>query len=256
MMRMTAQCLYHVGIVTVMVLSTSGCLSTKLLRMDIEQRQAQLVELDDTSAFLAPKPTLGSEYDGRVFLSEKALNAFLAGFDKYSIPLESPKKASILLERAALSFEDGAAEVVVDAKGLREGWPIELKLRVHAQLIIVPEPARRRLQIKLRVLRVLPEVKLSIFRLREFYLAQRFMRLKAEEYVDALPVTEVALEPDLRIDVKGTNYFVIETNSKRGWIRVKVDNPAVSLKYEYTVFRAVPLDDGLHLFLRVGETPL
>lgn len=232
-------------------LALSGCLAKQLKELDIEQRRAELAEIADATAFVAGQPSLGSGYDARLFVAENSLNSFLAGMDNYEIPLESPRRASIVLKQTRLSFLDGKSLVQVEALGRRKGWPVEIKLRLLAQLVVTPDPQAGTLRFTFRIKRILPDVKLSIFRLREYLFAQSLMRVPAQKYVDALPAIEVPLKPEFALTMKSQSDSWVEAG--KGQIKLRVNNPAFNKRYRYTPIRVLPLEDGLHLMLRLEE---
>lgn len=239
---------------TAIIILLTGCLQRQLLRLEISQRQDTLQEMGTTSAYLETSPELSAGYDGKVFISEASLNDFLSGMDGYEIPLESPKKATITLERTRLDFKDGSSDVSVEATARREGWPVSVKLRIDAQLVVTVNPEGKHLEVGFRVKKILPDVRLSIFRFREWWFSQSLMRVKSQSYFDTLPKLKVELKPEFEIDLKRTNESVVDTNKKKGWIKLRTKSPGVHLKYKYVPLIAAPLDDGLHVFLKLERT--
>jgi hypothetical protein len=233
-----------------LALPLSGCLTRELKELDIEQRHAELSEINDAATFLRAKPTLAAEYDARLFVSETALNEFLAGLDGYTIPLDSPRKASIVLTQTRLTFVDGTSLVSVEAVGLRQGWPVRVKLRVLAQLVVAAHPENGTLDFGFRIKRVLPDIKISIFRLREWLFAQSLMRVPAQKYVNTLPSLKVELSPQFNVAVNSQNDTWVDTGDT-GRIKLRVSNPSLNRSYRYVPLKVIPLDDGLHLLLKM-----
>lgn len=241
----------RLGLVSAAALLLAGCLSREHKELDIEQRQAKLAEMDSAISYLETGPELGKDFGGKIFISSDTWNKFLAGLDQYQIPLDSPKNSRIIFEKTRLKFLDGGSEVQIEALARHDKWPVEIRVRLFADLVINPNPEEGKLIVSFRVRRVLPDISLSIFRLREYIFAQRLMRIEAQKLVDTLPIIEVPLKPEFRIDLPSRSESWVDAG--KGKIKLRIENPSVNLGYAYLPANVLMLSDGLHIFLTLSE---
>lgn len=233
---------------TIVALMCSGCLTRKLKELEIRQLQTELHAVESAATFLGSTPKLDAEYGARAFVGATALNRFLEGLDNYTLPLDKPRGAVATFESARFEFRDGAAAAVIQATATDRKKIVKIKLRLRADIYFTADPQNGKLLVGFEVRQILPDVRLSIFRWREFWFAAALLRLEAQKYVDALPRIELELMPQFAIDLKPDSVSVSETNGGQGWIKILANTPAIKRGYRYRPLQAIALQDGLHLF--------
>jgi len=231
----------------------SGCIETRLKQLEIHQLETQLEGMKATEAYLLTTPTLGQHYDARLFLRGDVFNRFLAGLDKYEIQIPSPRGAKIIISHTELTFSDGPPQVSIDASAIDRSGKIEVKLRLRADLIIEADAEKGEMVTRFALKEITPEVRLSIFRLRELFFVAGLLRLKGQDLIDALPSTTTPLNGDLPIafDPSPTSQIALGSH---GTLFVRQNLPRLSLAYHYRANRVVTLADGIHAFFKLERT--
>lgn len=241
----------RLALIVVLASSVSGCISIKMKEQQIRGLETELEGIKTASDYLAEQPKLGAGYDGRLFVSEDALNRLLAGLDGYQIPLEAPRGAKIYFDQSRFDFKDGMPSIVVAARAVDRSGSIEIKLKVRADLRLSADTAQSNMNIRLVLREVTPDFRFSIFRLRESWFAAFLLMREGQAHLNSLPDIAVPLEADLPIilDPPRTTRLEIE----HGWIDNRLGAPKLSLRYQYRVIRILPLQDGVHMFFALSR---
>jgi hypothetical protein len=235
------------------LLPLTGCLGVRLKQLEIRQLQTEAAAISDENAYLNTHPALGQDYEGRAFVAADAFNAFLTGLDNYDVALSRPNGAVLRFEQTRLQFEDGLPHAIIQAKAVDKSGQIEVKVRVRADLYVEANHDKDQLQIRFQVREILPDIKLSIFRWRQFWLGMAILTLEANKYVESMPLTVIPLRADLPINVDPPGTNRIDVNNGKGWIDVKQTLPHFQMAYSYRVIRALTLQDGIHVFFTLEQ---
>ncbi len=228
-------------------LPLSGCLQPRLKRLEIAQLETQLAGMRDTEAFLRTSPALGRDYDARLFVRGDLFNRFLAGLSNYTINLEKPRGARIIIQRTELTFEDGPPQVTIAVRAIDRSGRVEVNLRMRADLIMTVDQAQSALKLRFNVREVVPDVRLSIFRLRQLWFVSQLLRLGGQAYADSLPDTTIPLQADLPIAFDPEPRSTIQLGD-HAQVLVNQTLPHFSLHYRYRSTRVMTLADGIHVF--------
>lgn len=232
----------------------SGCVGWQLKLLEIEQKKAELQHVRDTSAFLEPRPVLARDFDAHVALGSDVFNRFLAGLDRYEIPIENSFGARLWFEQVRLSFRDGFPTANIEAKAVDGSGQVELKVRIRADILITAEPEKERLVFRFLLREVVPELRWGNLSWGRFWLAMSVLGVEGQKYIDALPATTVPLKADLKLNVDPKDRGRIDLSNGLGWIEVEQTLPHFKLGYVYRASRAVVLDDGVHVFFTLSRT--
>jgi hypothetical protein len=229
----------------------SGCVSGRLRALEEQQLVAELAEIGKSSTYLSSSPVLGTAYAARAFISSRALNEALDGYSEYVIPLKSPSGATVTVKNVDLEFRDGMLGLMVQAEAVNKQGDIRIKLRVRVDLIIEVNAASSTLSVRPLVRELVPDIKVSIFRFREFWFAHRLLLIPAQEYVDALPAIQTKVDLDFAVSIPGgERRETIKTPD--GTISIKFDTPAIHREFKYAVSQVLHLKEGLYLFVSGG----
>ena len=231
----------------------SGCITARLKRLEIHQLETQLEGMNGTEVYLRTAPALGDAYDARLFLRGDVFNRFLAGLDNYKVPLSTPRGATLTIKHTELHFDDGPPQVVIYANAIDRSGKIEVNLRMRANLIMVADPAGQVVATRFEVLETAPDVRISIFRFRQLLFVGALLRIKAQQLINALPVTSIPLNGDLPISFAPSPRATIELGS-HGTLYVKQNLPHFSLNFHYRAERILTLADGIHVFFKLDRT--
>ncbi|MER8614934.1 hypothetical protein [Mesorhizobium sp. M0977] len=240
-------------VLVAMSLLLSGCITARLKQLEIRQLETQLQGMKDTEAYLRTNPTLGSSYDARLFLRGDVFNRFLAGLDNYKVPLPSPRGAVLTVSHTELKFDDGPPQVTINASAVDRSGKIEVRVRIRADLIMVAYPEKGEIATRFEIREIVPDVRISIFRLRQLLFVGALLRLKGQELVDALPATTIPLKGDLPIALDPSPNSQIAMGNN-GTLYVRQDLPHLSLSYHYRAERVITLADGIHVFFKLDRT--
>lgn len=230
----------------------SGCITVRLKRLEIAQLETQLKGMQDTNSFLRTNPQLGADYDARLFLRGDVFNRFLAGLDNYQIPLATPRGAMLTIKHTELQFNDGPPGVMITASAIDHSGKIEVSVRIRADLIMIADPAKGEIATRFQVREIVPDVRISIFRLRQLLFVGALLRLKAQQLIDALPATTIPLNGDLPIALDPSPTSEIALGS-HGTLYVNQKLPKLSLGYHYRAERVLMLADGIHVFFKLDR---
>jgi hypothetical protein len=222
----------------------SGCIQAKLKRLEIRQLETELAQIEQTAIVLRPQPQLGQQYGARLYIRGDLFNRFLDGLRDYDIPLASPKGAVIKLDGAQIAFQEGSTQAIVNARAVNRKGNIEVKVRMRADLLMSANPDEGKVSVRFALREIVPDVRISIFRLGELWFVGQLLRLEAQKYVDALPATELPLSGNLPIVMDPPTRTRIEIGD--GWMDVDQKLPRFELDYRYRVQSILPLSDGLH----------
>ncbi len=234
-------------------LPLTGCLGVRLKQLEIRQLHSEAAAISDENAYLLTHPALGKDYEGRAFVGANALNTFLTGLDNYDVTLPRPTGAVLRFEQTRLQFDDGIPHAIIQAKAVDKSGQIEVKVRVRADLYVEANHDKDQLQIRFEVREILPDIKLSIFRWRQFWLGMAILTLQTDKYAKSMPLTVIPLRADLPINVDPPNTNRIDINDRKGWIDVNQTLPHFQLAYSYRVIRALTLADGIHVFFTLEQ---
>jgi hypothetical protein len=234
--------------VAVSTLTLSSCVGLKLKTLEIRHLREESASISTSIDFLDQKPTLGDAYEGRLFISGIAFNTFLQGLDNYTIALSWPKGAVIRFLKTRLDFKDGPPHALIDAKAIDASGNVEVNLRVGADLLISANPDKSLLEVRFAVTDVIPDIRFSIFRWRQFWLGVAVLTIQVQKYFDSMPLTEIPLTADLPITIDPSPTGRIDVNNGQAWIDVDQTLPHFGLAYTYIVTRVVTLQDGIHVF--------
>jgi hypothetical protein len=237
---------------TAMSLLLTGCIQAKLKRLEIRQLESQLQGMRDTASFLRTTPTLGSSYGGRLFVSGDVLNRYLDGLRDYSIPLPKPRGAVLRIESVKLQFTDGPPQIDVAVRATNRDQSVEVKLKMRADLVMTAHPDDSTVGLHLQIREVVPEVRLSILRLRELFFVAGLLRLEGQEYLDSLPRLSLPLQLDLPLAFDPPDRAELQLGS-HAKLFVKQRLPGFSLAYRYRAQQVLTLADGIHVFFSLEE---
>jgi hypothetical protein len=243
---MTSRAVSLIAIAGSLCVST-GCVQNKLRALEKRQLETELTNIRQASSFLTAPPQLGVTYSARAFLSSRAMNQFLDGYSGYEIPLKSPRGAKILIENVDFDFRDGTLAVLVDAKATNRSKTLEINLRIRADLVTEIVDGESKLSIRPLVQEIVPDVKVSIFRFRLFWFAQRLLLVPAQKYADALPASEVNVDLDFDVDLPGGERRE-KLEVEDGTISIKFDTPPLKRQFMYSVSNALYLKEGMYLY--------
>lgn len=235
-------------LVLVAACNLSGCIQARLKRLEIHQLETQLNGTKETEEYLRTEPKLASAYGGRLFVRGALFNRFLDGLRDYTMPLDNPRGAALIVERAQLIFQDGPPQAEIAVRAKNRNGSIEVKLRMRADLLMVADTEKSTIELTFAIREVVPEVRLSIFRLRQLLFVAGLLRLKAQKYADALPATSIPLQVELPIPFNPPD----ESDMKLGnhaTLYVRQRMHAYQRNFRYRVQRVVTLEDGIHVFL-------
>lgn len=246
----SSRCCWSNILLTVIVcavsLATTGCLARRLKRLEIKQLQNELENIKVANEYLGTQPRLETNYGASAFISGAAINEFLKGLDNYDIPLDKPRGALVTVQSVRLEFKDGAPTLMVSAKAVDRTKTLEIRLRVRADIYFIADPANEQLLVKFDVREILPDIRLSIFRWREFWFAYAIIRLKTQDYVNSLPLIRLHLEPQFAVGVPASRRIDVRTGG--GSITLLINTPSFNLGYKYPALKEVSLKDGIHVF--------
>lgn len=233
----------------------SGCIEARLKRLEIRQLETQAASIQETSAYLSTAPALSRDYDAHLHISGQVLNRFLDGLDDYRINLDRPKGASVHIDRTQLEFQDGPPQLVVDASARNRSKTVEVKLRVRADLFLHADPTKGIMSLRQEIREVVPDVKLSIFRLRQLFFVGQLLRLESQDFLNTLPAAEVPISGGFPIAFTTDPTTELKLGD-HGSLVVLQDIPTFPspLQYQYRLSRVIALSDGLHLLFRIERT--
>lgn len=233
----------------------TGCLGVQLKKLAIRQLQEESLAIKDATDYLATGPKLGGAYEGRVIIHGKAFNEFLDGMKNYDVPIiwpsgpaHWPRKPVIRVEWMQLEFKDGPPTAIIQAKAMEASGTLEIKLRIRASLKLGVSKDKDHLEVQYAVQEILPDIRFSIFRWREFWFGMAILTLEADKHVKALPLTRIPLRPELAINVNPERGGRVWFNDRKGWVDVDQQLPRFGLTYDYRVVRTLTLEDGIHIF--------
>jgi hypothetical protein len=228
----------------------TGCLGPRLKRLEIRQLETQLAGMQQTEAFLRTNPALGRDYEARLFVSGNLFNRFLDGLSNYTIALQQPRGAHLTIERTQLIFWDGPPQVAITVRATDRSGRVQVNLRMRADLIMTVDSSESAIKLKLEIREVIPDVRLSIFRLRQLLFVGQLLRVAAQEYVDSLPVTTIPLQAELPIEFNPEPRTEIVLGD-HAILYVNQNLPHFSLHYRYRAQQLMTLADGIHVFFRL-----
>jgi len=228
----------------------TGCIQGRVKALEIRQLNAEIAGIRDARAFLDTSPQLGSAYDAHLFVGGGLFNRFLDGLNNYEIPLDKPKGAVMTIERTQLEFKDGAPTAFIIAKARDRKNRIEVRLRLRADLNMVADPEKGEVNITFAVREIVPEVRLSIFRLRQLFFVAGLLRLEADKYSSSLPASAIPIAGTLPIVMDPAETGEIAMG-KTGVLFVRQKLPHFSLLYRYRASRALTLADGVHVLFKL-----
>jgi hypothetical protein len=241
------------ALMLLMSLMLSGCITTRMKRLEIRQLETQLQGMKETETYLRSNPALGSEYDARLFVRGDVFNKFLAGMDNYKVPLANPRGAVLTVAHTELNFDDGPPSVTIAASAVDRSGKVEVRVRMRADLIMVADSTKGEIATRFEIKEMVPDVKLSIFRLRELFFVGALLRLKAQSLIDDLPKITIPLNGELPIAFDPSPTSRIEMGHT-GTLYVHQDLPHLHLGYHYRAERVMTLADGIHVFFRLERT--
>lgn len=239
----------RIAIISMVCLASSGCISSKLRHLEIRQKEEELRLVNSQTEFFNKQPSLNNGFGAEVFLSQDALNRFLAAFKGYKIPLEHPSGASISITQAQLTFNDGFPYFDLSAEAVDRSEKFHIRLAVRTSLNIEKNADAPELVVSIAIREIIPDFEFSIFHLGRSWFGINLLRIEAQRYADRLP----------RIGLPITGKFPIEVNPRsKAEVRIgdatlytNVRAPRYDLQYSYTLEHAASLRDGLHLYFKV-----
>jgi hypothetical protein len=235
------------------IVAIQGCVGMNLKNLEIEQLKSEISAVDDATTYLSSGPTLGGQYEGRLVVGGNALNRFLEVFNKYDVPLDWPSGAVLHFEDAHLDFKDGAPSLILNAKAVDRSETVEINLKIRVDLQFQVNKEKNQLEVKFAVRDILPNIKFSIFRWREFWLGMAILMLQIDKYEKTLPANAIPLSLDLSMDVNPPSTSQITVGNAT--VTVRTDNlPSFGLGFRYQPMHVVTLMDGIHVFFNMERT--
>jgi hypothetical protein len=152
-----------------------------------------------------------------------------------------------------LDFEDGLPTALIEAKAMEASRTLEIKLRIRASLIFEANTDKNQLEVRYLIKEVLPDIRFSIFRWREFWFGAGIFNIALQHLVDALPATRIPLQPEFVINVDPQQADTLWFNDNKAYINVDRTLPHFKISYAYRVKHALTLQDGLHVFLALEK---
>jgi hypothetical protein len=229
----------------------TGCVGVQLKELEIKQLQAEIRSVRETSTFVAKQPALGPDFDAHIAIGKDVFNRFLAGLDRYDVPIENAFGAKLSFEQVRLHFRDGFPTAVINAKAVDGSGRVELKVQVRADILISAQPEKEQLVFAFLLREVVPELRWGDITFGRLLLVLDVLGIEGQKYIDSLPATTVPLKADLVIDVDPKDRARIEIGG--AWIEVEQKLPKFKLAYVYRATQAVVLDDGVHLFFVLAK---
>jgi hypothetical protein len=124
-------------------------------------------------------------------------------------------------------------------------------LETQAQLVLLPgaqpgDPAH----LQVHVLKMVPRAKWNFFNFRFGLFIQRLLRIKASEYVAAMPEVSVPVSDEMPFQYK-SEPLSIELGDAT--VTGPLSAPTIDSKVKVTIDRWYMLADGLHAFLKLEK---
>lgn len=226
--------------VVVIALALSGCIGVRLKKAEITQLEEQLAAVERNTSSIQALPETS-----HAVVSADTVNQFLSQLDGYTIVLRRPRGATVTIRRARISFEDGEAEAVIEAKAATKHDLISLKLRVVSYVLV--SAAGSAIHLRFIPLEVLPGVKVSIFRWHELVFVAALLTAKANDYASSMPDVVIPVKDVVPVKIDAPT----ETQLSLGSAQLDAQEvfPYRYLEYQLTLTNAVVLHDGIHLFI-------